>query len=211
MKTAGQILSATRVSKKLELEDVARVTKIRPHFIKSIESDDYRALPSGAVARGFIRNYSEYLNLNPDHLLAVFRRDFVENPQGQIVPRGMAEPVSRPDFWTPKTTITAIVCLIFAFFGVYLIYQYRLLTGPPPLTISQPQPGATTGEATVEITGVTDPEATISVNRQLVALEKGGQFYLRLPLEPGLNTIVVTSTAKSGKSTSITRTISRVQ
>lgn len=207
MKTVGQILHAARLRRKVDLEDVARITKIRSVFLGRIESDDYRSLPSGIVARGFIRNYSEFLGLDPDHVLAVFRRDFVENPAGQIVPRGIADPVSRPAFWTPKTTVIAAVALIFTLFGTYLFYQYRQLTGPPDLVLTSPLPDAEISAPTVEIVGRTDPEATLVVNDQPIILEKGGAFSLRLPLNSGPNLISVTATSKSGKKSIITRTV----
>src|SRR5512135_781027 len=119
MKTAGQVLKDARLSKKQELSDVSRVTKIRTHFLESIEADDFKELPSGTVARGFIRNYSEFLGLNPDYVLAIFRRDFVENQLGRIVPRGMVEPVEKQNFWTPRSTIIAVVTAIFVLFAAY--------------------------------------------------------------------------------------------
>ncbi len=207
MKTAGQILHAARLSKKQELADVSRVTRIRPQFISAIESDAYQALPSGATAKGFIRNYCEFLGLPPHQILAVFRRDFVENEQGQIVPRGIAKPVSEISFWTPRTTVIAAVAFIFTIFAGYLFYQYRLLIGPPSLSVSQPSPDFQTTQNTVEVIGLTDPEATISVNDQLVALEKGGHFSFRLPLNSGPNTISITAISKSGKTSTLTRTV----
>src|SRR3989344_8659187 len=136
MKTVGQILQATRNAQKLDLKDVSRITRIRDRFLEAVEADDYTQLPSGAVARGFIRNYSEFLRLKPESILAVFRRDFVENEAGQIVPRGLAQPVSEVSLWTPRTTIIAIITFVFTLFGAYLIYQYRVLTGPPPLRLT---------------------------------------------------------------------------
>lgn len=207
MKTAGQILQTAREAKKYDAADVARITKIRPQFIAIIESDDYRQLPSGTVARGFIRNYAEFLGLNASQVLAVFRRDFVENQQGQIVPRGMVEPVGKATFWTPRTTLVVAVTLVFTLFGAYLVYQYRLLTGPPPLDWVVPVDHQEVHESSVEVSGLTDPEATITVNDQAVALEKGGRFLFRLSLTPGDNTITITATSKFGKTTTQTRTI----
>jgi cytoskeletal protein RodZ len=207
MKSAGLILQSARLAKKLDFEDVSRITKIRPNFLQAIESDDYTRLPSGATARGFIRNYAEYLGLDPLHVLAVFRRDFVENQSGQIVPRSVVEPAEKLSFWTPKTSIVASVVAIFVLFGGYLLHQYLVLTGPPYLKVDQPQDQLTTAELTVEVSGTTDPEATISVNGRLVALDKGGTFFLRLPVESGPNTITVTATSKSGKSSTVNRTV----
>ncbi len=207
MKTAGQMLQLARNGKKLELEDVSEITKIRPQFLSAIEADNYRLLPSGAVAKGFIRNYSEFLGLNPAQVLAIFRRDFVENQAGQIVPRGFVEPVSKQAVWTPRTTVIAIVSLILTLFTFYLVYQYRILTGPPKLQISQSAPVKTTSESSYEISGITDPEATISVNGQLVVLDKGGQFYFRVPLADGENLVTITATSKSGKTTILNRKV----
>ncbi len=207
MKTVGQVLQAARNAQKLDLKDVSRITCIRVSFLEAIEADDYGQLPSGAVARGFIRNYCEFLGLNRLATQAIFRRDFVENEQGQIVPRGMVKPVSEISFWTPRTTLIAIITFIFTLFGAYLIFQYRVLTGPPPLRLITPTDKQTTTEATIEVTGITSPEATISVNGDLVALEKGGRFFLRLPLTAGDNIISVIATSKSGKTASQIRTV----
>lgn len=209
MKTVGQILQTARNAQKLDLKDVSRITRIRAHFLEAVEVDDYGQLPSGAVARGFIRNYSEFLKLKPESVLAIFRRDFVENEQGQIVPRGMVKPVSEVSFWTPRTTIIAAITLVFTLFGTYLVYQYRILTGPPPLHLIAPIKNLATTEPTVEVVGITSPEATISVNGDLVALEKGGRFFLRLPLVTGDNTISVIATSKFGKTASQTRTVTK--
>lgn len=211
MKTAGQILQSARLYKKLELDDVARVTRIRPQFLALIEADDYSQLPSGATAYGFIRNYAQVLNLPPDQVLAAFRRDFVANQLGQIVPRALAEPVTGPVFWTPRTTLISVVVMALTVFGSYLGYQYWLLTGPSPLEVVQPEEGQVTDQDTVVVSGATDPEATISVRNQLVALDKGGQFSFRLPLSPGVNEVTVVATSKSGKTTTLTRRVTMVR
>src|SRR3989344_3548084 len=66
MKTTGQILKETRASKKLDIVDISRITRIRPRFLEMLEEDDYGHLPNATVARGFIRKYSEFLD-SPDH------------------------------------------------------------------------------------------------------------------------------------------------
>lgn len=207
MKTVGQILQETRSSKRLELSDIARVTRIRPQFLEIIESDNYSKLPSGAVARGFIRNYSEYLGLHPDNVLAVFRRDFVEDPRGQIVPRGMVAPAEQIGFWTPKTTVWVVVSSVLTIFLGYLVFQYRILVGPPELVLSEPKDKITTSQPAVLVIGHTDPEATLIVNGQQVVLDRGGQFSFRVSLVPGDNQIKISSQAKSGKNAIIVRTV----
>lgn len=207
MKSVGQILQETRNSKHIDLGDVARVTRIRPQFLQIIEADDYSKLPSGAVARGFIRNYSEYLGLNSENALAVFRRDFVENPRGQIVPRGMVTPASDVSFWTPKTTVWAVVSTVLTIFLGYLLFQYHILTGPPELSLTEPKDKVTTSQVSIQVSGHTDPEATLMVNDQQVVLDHGGQFSFRVSLNPGENQIKIVALAKSGKTAVVMRSI----
>ncbi len=207
MKTTGQILQFGRLAKKLDIAEVSRITRIRPQFISSLEADDYRQLPSATVAKGFIRNYGLFLGLNPNYLSAVFRRDFVENPQGQIVPRGMVEPVTKDSIWTPRSTVIATIVLLFTVFAGYLGYQYFQLLGPPVLVVEKPKADIVTAENTVEVTGRTDPEATISVNNQLLVLDKGGTFSVRLPLSGGANSVRISATSKGGKTTTVTRIV----
>lgn len=207
MRTAGQVLQAVRIQKKQDLVDVARITRIRTQYLEALELDDYRKLPSGTVAKGFIKNYSEFLGLNPEHILAIFRRDFVENQQGQIIPRGMSSPVGNTSLWTPKTTIIAVMSTILTVFAAYLIYQYHILTGPPPLSVTLPFDNFVTSETTVEVSGVTDPEATLSINDQLVILEKGGRFAFRVPITSGENTLLIVASSKSGKMSTVNRKV----
>ena len=119
MISTGQILNSARVKANIDLPTVAKDTKIRSEFLAFIESDAYHELPNSTVAKGFIRNYAEYLNLNPDHVLAVFRRDFIENFKGQIVPRGLADPVSSRFVWTPRLTLITGTVAVLVFFFFY--------------------------------------------------------------------------------------------
>lgn len=207
MKSVGQILQETRNTKRIELEDVSRVTRIRPQFLRIIEADDYSQLPSGAVARGFIRNYSEYLGLNSENVLAVFRRDFVENPRGQIVPRGMVTPASEVSFWTPRTTVWAVVSTVLTIFLGYLLFQYHILTGPPELLLTEPKDNVATSQESILVSGRTDPEATLLVNDQQVVLDKGGQFSFRVSLNPGENKVKIVAVTKSGQQAVVMRSV----
>jgi cytoskeletal protein RodZ len=207
MKTTGQLLQTARLARKLELEEVSRITKIRPNFLQWLETDEFNQLPNATVAKGFIRNYSVFLGLNPEQVLAVFRRDFIENEQGQIVPRGIVDPVGKSNLWTPKSTIIALVVLVFTLLGSYLGYQFWLLMGPPSLVVSSPAVNITTSIDNIEVTGKTDPEATIRVNNDLVTLDKGGDFFVRVLLKPGQNQLTVVATGKSGREAKITRNV----
>jgi cytoskeleton protein RodZ len=74
--TVGQELHQAREARALSIDQAAAATRIRPHYIRALESGDFDALPSVAQARGFLRAYASYLGLDPDPLL-----DLLENKE----------------------------------------------------------------------------------------------------------------------------------
>ena len=125
MRSAGEILRTNREKRNISLDEVAGATKIKEEFLKAIEDDKFQKIPSEVIAKGFIKNYAEFLELSPQAVLSVFKRDFVEKNNRSVV-------FLKPDFvWTPKLTlVTAII--IFAFLiGIYLARQYLSLVNTP--------------------------------------------------------------------------------
>lgn len=68
MQTVGQKLKTARETKQLSLEKVFEATRIRVVYLQALEADDLSSLPSPVQARGYLRNYAEYLELNIDEL-----------------------------------------------------------------------------------------------------------------------------------------------
>lgn len=68
----GNKLKKARLAKGITVEEAARATKIRPARIEDIERDDLSHFPSIVYARGFMRIYAEYLNLDIDPYLEQF-------------------------------------------------------------------------------------------------------------------------------------------
>ncbi len=64
MATIGQQLAEARDRAGISIDDAAHETRIHPNMILSIEEDDFSMFPSVAYARSFIRNYSEYLDVD---------------------------------------------------------------------------------------------------------------------------------------------------
>jgi len=71
--TIGKRLKKVREYRNLTLEKVEAATHIRAQFLRALEADDYSKIPSQAQARGFLRNYAEYLDLDLDQLVADIR------------------------------------------------------------------------------------------------------------------------------------------
>lgn len=203
MKTAGELLKDKRLLKELSLETVASKTKIKLEYLEAIENSDFASLPSSTFAKGFLRNYASFLYLNPDTVVAMFRRDFTQNAKGEIIPRGLVSPVgSKPKFFTVGVVLTSIATLVFlGFLAIQLISWWSL----PKLKLFQPQNGDTYGEK-VTFKGVTAKDATVKVAGQQVIVDGNGQFTLDLIFPAGTHSVIIETTNRQDKSTLLERT-----
>jgi len=83
-KRVGTILKEAREGKKLSVRDVSRDTNITPRFIDALENEDYTQFPGETYALGFLRSYAEYLNLDTEHLLNLYRGLQIDQSQAPL-------------------------------------------------------------------------------------------------------------------------------
>lgn len=203
MKTAGDLLKEKRLLKELALNDVAKKTKIKVEYLEAIENSNYNALPSSTFAKGFLRNYASFLYVNPDTIVAMFRRDFTQNEKGEIIPRGLVAPVStKPKFFSVNTILVSIAVLVFLGF---LLFQLLSWWSLPRLKLLQPESGDTYGEK-VTFKGITSRDATVKVGSQQVIVDQNGQFTLDMLFPAGTHTVIIETSNRQGKSRLLDRT-----
>lgn len=205
MKTIGVVLKEARIRKKYSIEKVSVETKIRTEFLKAIEAEDWSKLPDYSVVSGFVKSIADFLGIGVDFASAVLRRDypprsFQVNPKPDLEDRVKLS-------WSPRLTFFLGVFLIFLVLGGYLLFQYKKFISPPFLLIREPVEGAMYTANSVNVTGKTDPEATVTVNGQPVLLSNDGSFSTELDVLPGDQKINIKSSSRSGRVTTISRTI----
>lgn len=81
MLTVGEILRQKREEKGLSIKTVVDSTYIQAKFIIALECNDYAAFPAEAYAKGFLKIYSELLELDASEMLELFK-----NIKGTVVP-----------------------------------------------------------------------------------------------------------------------------
>ncbi len=86
MDTIGQRLKKARKQRKLSLEKAAESTRIRQGYLQALEADDYSDMPSPVHARGFLRNYAQYLELDLDQATEELRAAHPEQKPGAEPP-----------------------------------------------------------------------------------------------------------------------------
>jgi len=208
VKTVGVILKEEREKKHLTLELVERATKIRKKFLEDIEADDYQHLPSAAYAKGFVKNYGDFLGLDSASLLAYFRRQTKDVSRLSILPKKEDETLApSPLRMTPGRFLASVVAILVVLFVGYLALQYRSIQQPPTLSLESPKEQVVSSERRVEVLGTTDPDATVTINGISVLIRSDGKFFDQVMLEPEVNKITVIATSRFGKVSTIVRDI----
>ncbi len=85
MSELGRLLAETRTANDLSLADVEAATRVRQKYLEALEQGNYRALPPGSIARGFLRIYARYLGLDDAGMLQLYADETGDN--GPFVPR----------------------------------------------------------------------------------------------------------------------------
>src|SRR3989344_4807382 len=192
MKTVGEILQKARTEKNLDYEAVEKKTRIRKKFLEAIEDNDWDRLPSPTYIKGFIRNYSSYLGLKGEEMVAIFRRQYTQNEQAKVIPADLAEPIGEPILKiTPQRIIVLSTILFIVIFVGYLISAYRSFTGAPTLTVSTPLEGEVFNKNSVMITGSTDRDSQVYINNQRIDIDDDGNFKQEVVLDPGINSLTI--------------------
>lgn len=96
MKSIGEDLRQARELLGLTLEDVERATRIRPRYLQAIEQGDLSALPSLVQARGFLRNYAEFLGLDSEDILLRYKEASGGRNDSGRLPGSLERPLDKP-------------------------------------------------------------------------------------------------------------------
>lgn len=203
MISVGNYLREARLKKKFSLAHVEGITKIKREFLDAIENQDWGKLPAFPVVSGFVKSIAKSLDLDETQAVAFLRRDYP--PQKvRINPK---PDVSNKFFWTPKLTFFVGVALVIALILGYLGYEYVNFISPPKLEIVDPKEGQIVTRALYTVDGTVSAGSTVVVNNQQATVDDDGKFNSQIEVSNDLKEIIIIATSRSGKTTTIHRTI----
>lgn len=91
MSNVGELLQHARKEKEWTLQRVSEKTKIRIKHLQALEDEAWDKLPGLPYIKGFLKNYSRVLGLDPEHVLAVFRRQYKHEVKMEVLPDAYEE------------------------------------------------------------------------------------------------------------------------
>jgi len=116
--TVGQYLRKNREASQIPLESVSGVTRISLFNLQALERDDFHLLPSEPFILGYLRSYAKFIHLDPDKVIAGYRRQMEEKKkqsQGTAV-------VAHPSPSRLKHSLNLLLTLTAKFMGTSLAF-----------------------------------------------------------------------------------------
>ncbi|WP_308639307.1 RodZ domain-containing protein [Paenibacillus silvisoli] len=129
MSDLGALLRKAREQRRLSLDDIQELTKIRKRYLEAIEEGTYNVLPGSFYVRAFVKNYAEAVGLDAEEVLRLYNNEIPASVSEQVV-----EPVQRPrraqtqssDRWSRwgfRTLMWSFLLLIVVLVYIYAIKQ----------------------------------------------------------------------------------------
>jgi transcriptional regulator with XRE-family HTH domain len=72
MGTLGTYLRSAREARGIDLREAAQQTRISLQYLKALEAEDFSKLPGAVFVRGFLKNYSKFLQLDETEVMKKF-------------------------------------------------------------------------------------------------------------------------------------------
>lgn len=185
---AATILRNARTEKELSYTEISQKLKVPAKYLEAIETENTVCFPPDPYCSLIVKDYANFLGLDGNHLVSLFRRDFAQKRKIKSQKKAFIS-------FTPQFTFVISVIFLVLVFSSYLLFEYVKYNRPPQLKINW-----STSDNSVEISGTTDPESTVRVNQDLIIVDLEGKFQKKLIITPGAK-ITVESKSPSGKIT----------
>lgn len=79
-------LASVRERIGITLEEVAQSTRIAPHYLCAIETEEFTKLPAGVYATSYIRQYARAIGYSETALLDHYRARAEDEPEAEPLP-----------------------------------------------------------------------------------------------------------------------------
>ncbi|HZR17024.1 MAG TPA: helix-turn-helix domain-containing protein [Verrucomicrobiae bacterium] len=135
MSTVAEQLHQAREAKKLTVEQVAEITKIRGDHLRALEEGNFNVFSAPVYIRGFVRTYSTLLKLDVPRVMAALdgelgqTQKFAEPPPLSSEPRGAVDflmlQLSKIDWHKGVLILGAVVVVLAVVLGYAAYHHYR--------------------------------------------------------------------------------------
>lgn len=196
MITAGEVIKNKREELKKDLSSVSADTKIQKRYLEYIENNEFEKFDSDVFATGFLKIYSQYLDLDVEKILALYRRSTKTKPTITKNPNNIFRKRNNIKVSPKLVGIITLSIFLISVIG-YIGYQIYKFQKPPVLTVSQPVDEYISNEEKILIKGNTQNAAIVEINGNKIEVDDSGNFESEYTLTQGVNSIPINAWKES--------------
>lgn len=150
-KNLGEYLKSVREEKGLELEDLAKETKIQKRYLRALEEEDYEELPGEAYVKGFLKNYAQALGMSLSEVSDLYVKENIAEDK-----------ISEKDEDIQKNlmvrNVKIAIVLLILFYGVTAILAGRKINRNENINVEKDNSVIEVKEESLERVEKKDPE-----------------------------------------------------
>jgi cytoskeletal protein RodZ len=133
VESLGIKLKKAREEKGLTCNDISRDINISTGYLESLEAEEFSKFPGEAYIIGFLRNYSEYLGLEAEECLSLYRSLKIQEQPTPV------EQLLKKQSPAPKILLGVFICLLLAG-GIGIAVYYFITLPRPAVSVSSERP-----------------------------------------------------------------------
>ncbi|MFH1838614.1 MAG: helix-turn-helix domain-containing protein [Candidatus Kuenenbacteria bacterium] len=196
--TLGEKFKKAREEKQMELLKIEEITGIQTKYLIAIEKGDYQEIPGEIYLKKFLKIYAKILEMDLENILKLYQEEqkILSKSNSNIFPeiKNKTRLLFIPNIF--KKSLIGIFLIILLF---YIIFEVKNIISPPILTIQKPLDNLIILESTIEITGKTDINSSVTINDQEIFKNSDGSFNKIINLQSGLNLIKISAKKKHSR------------
>jgi len=208
MTTVGELFSQKRKAKKISITRASHDLLIKKEHLEAIEKGEWANLPEPPFTKGFVKNYAQYIGLDENRILALYRREYDE---AKYPHKQSPFHIKKRIMITPNRFASTLLIIAALFFASYLLIQYFSILSAPKIEVFSPPEDFTTSVPAVQISGQTEKEAIVSINGEFVPVNDEGNFSYQYKLKEGKNQIEIIASKRLSPKTKITKVVRLVR
>lgn len=119
LKEIGKILQRKRIALQLAINDIAASLMISQHHIKALEEGDWNSLPAEVYAKGYLRKYALYLDLDSEMIMAKLP---IKTPEQKLIQK----PILKKKTYNNYLKLSSVSILLFvAAIALIMLYPNK--------------------------------------------------------------------------------------
>ena len=186
-----------RIDQGYSIDEAAQASGVPQRHIKLLEAEQVERLPSFLYVKAFLSRYCQFLSVDCDPVTLAYEKLFERIKP--TPPRPPSAIKIKKTKITPRRISLISIIALFVVLGGFALWQSSFILKPPELTITQPGLEQQTTLDNILVSGLTDPQATVTLNGEQIFVDNNGTFQETVLLNEGINTLTIISSSRFGK------------